>query len=407
VRRHPGKVLRSLGPGLVAGASDVDPTTVATMSVAGATTVFSLSWLVVLLLPMLASVQVIASQVGVAAKAGLQEVVRKRFGRRWGLLLLVSVLAVNLITIGADLGGGAAAAGLLLNTPARWLGIPYAILLLGLLIFGTYDEVQRVFKYIVLAFAAYAAAAFMARPDWGAVLAATAIPRFSFKADYVQAMLAILGTTLTSYAYVWETEETKEEHKPRSELNVVRLDAGLGMVAAMAVFWFILIATGATLGTHHKQVATAEEAANALAPVAGPWARYLFGVGLLASSFIAVPVLAVVSGELICQEVGWKAGLSVRFSEAKPFYGLVAGALAIGVVISLLGVSPITLLFWASIAGGLGTPISLVLMLLAARDRQVMRGVSIGKPLLVAGWFTTAVVMAACAAFLYLQIFQG
>src|SRR5207237_1035004 len=183
------------------------PTTVATMSVAGATTMFSLSWLLLLLLPMLASVQVIASQVGVAARAGLEEVVRKRYGRRWGLLLLLSVLAVNLVTIGADLGAGAAAAGLILKAPAHWLGLPYAALLLTLLVFGTYDEVQRVLKYVVLAFAAYVLAAFLARPNWQAVLAATAAPHLSFKPEYVQAVLAILGTTLTSYAYVWEAEE--------------------------------------------------------------------------------------------------------------------------------------------------------------------------------------------------------
>jgi Mn2+/Fe2+ NRAMP family transporter len=316
----------------------------------------------------------------------------------------MSVLAVNLITIGADLGAGAAAVSLLTKAPAQWLDIPYALLLLGLLVFGSYDEVQRVLKYVVLVFAAYAAAAFMAQPNWAAVLSATAIPRLSFKPEYIQAVLAILGTTLTSYAYVWETEETKEEDKERKELDIVRLDAAVGMVVAIAVFWFILIATGATLGAHHKHVETADQAANALVPVAGPWARYIFGLGLLASSFIAVPVLAVVSGQLVCQEVGWKSGLSLRFNQARAFYLVIAGCIAVGVVISLLRISPITLLFWASIAGGLGTPISLVFLLLSARDKSVMGTVRIGKPLLVGGWITAAVVVVAGVAFLFLQI---
>jgi Mn2+/Fe2+ NRAMP family transporter len=330
--------------------------------------------------------------------------VTKEYGRIWGLVLLVSVLAVNLVTIGADLEGGAAALSVIFPVDYRWFTIPFAVGTLAMLILGTYDEIQRVLRYVLLVFLAYSVSAFLAHPNWGSVLHQTVVPSISLSATYIQGALALLGTTLTSYAYVWETIEVAEERPDVEEVRLKQADAGFGMVFAVANFWFILISAGATLGVHHKQVQTAQQAAQALQPVAGPAASYLFAIGLLASAVLAVPVLAATSGYILGSEFGWVTGLSRDIRRAWRFNATVAGTMVVGVVVSFLGVSPIQLLFVAGIVGGIGTPISLAFLLLIARNHDVMGDLPVGKILIIASWVTAAVVTGASLIFLWQQI---
>ncbi len=402
-----GAYLRALGPGLISGASDNDPTTVASITVIGATTVYRLSWLMVLLYPMLAAIQIISAQIGVVTKSGLQQVVRATYGRGLGLVLLVAVVAVNLVTIGADLGAGADALSILLHVPRQVAVIPFAVVLLGILLFGSYRTVERILRYVLLVFAAYIVSAFLAHPDWGAVLHDTIVPQISFDPVYIQGALALLGTTLTSYAYVWETIEESEEGTPVTQLGLARADAGFGMFYAVAIFWFTLICAGATLGAHHIQVQTAQQAAQALAPVAGPLATDLFAIGLLASAVLAVPVLAASTAYILGQEFGWRSSLSERVWTAPLFYAAVVVTMLVAVIISFTNISPIQLLFIASIAGGLGTPISLVFLLLVARSRRIMGQYRIGKVLTTIGWATTLLITAISAYFLWQQFGGG
>src|SRR5579883_821152 len=395
------ELLGTLGPGFISGASDNDPTTVGTLAVVGATTRYGLSWLVLFLLPMLASVQIISARVGIVTHRSLQEVVRGRYRLVAAQVLLVSVLAVNLITIGADLEAGADALGLLIPVAWRLFVAPYALVLLALLVFGTYRKIERVLSYVLLVFVVYVAAAVLAHPNWGTVLRDTVVPHLSLSKTYVEGALSLLGTTLTSYAYVWETIEQSEKRLHVERLGLAQADAGVGMIAAVAIFWFILIATAATLGVHHQSVQTAQDAARALQPAAGRLASALFGVGLLASSVLAVPVLAATSAYVLAQQLHWRSGLSERFHRARPFYLAVGVALLLAVGIALAGVSAIDLLFWAGIAGGLGTPISLAFLLSVARDRTVMGERRIGPLLLVLGWGTALVVSAASLYFLW------
>jgi Mn2+/Fe2+ NRAMP family transporter len=407
--RGPLAVVKSLGPGLISGASDNDPTTVATLAVIGAATVYRLSWLIIVVFFFLAGIQIISARIGVMAKEGLQQAVRSSYGRRWGWVLLVSVMMVNVITIGADLEGGAAALALLIPLSWQWFVLPFAVAMLALLIFGSYAGIERILKFVLLVFVAYVAAAIAAHPDWGAVLHATIVPEISTDHVYVQGGLALLGTTMTSYAYVWETieeaEESSSESKPRRlrKLGLAQADAGIGMFAAVAIFWFILIATGATLGVHHEQVHTAQDAARALEPAAGPIASYLFAAGLLASAILAVPVLAASSAYMLAHELGWRRGLSQPVRVCPSFYGALAGMVLIGVGVSLIGISPIRLLYWSGIAGGLGTPISLVFLLKVGRDRRVMEDHPIGPWLLALGCLTTASIALVSLYFLYQQ----
>src|SRR5919199_2798939 len=266
VIRRPLALLPALGPGLIAGASDNDPTTVASLAVIGSTTAYGLAWLVVLVIPMLVVVQVVSASVGVVARAGLEDVIRVRYGRLWGLVALFLVLAVNLITLAADLEGGSAALSLLTGRPYQWFMLPFALAVAALLVWGSYRALERGLRYVLLVFLGYIVTAFLAHPNWSRVLQDTLVPHVSFSRAYVAGALALLGTTLTSYAYVWETIAEAQEQPSLRRLGLVQVDAGLGMAMAGVIFWFILIGTGATLGVHHKQGETAQDAAAPRAP---------------------------------------------------------------------------------------------------------------------------------------------
>lgn len=394
-------LMRTPGPGVIASAADLDPTTVATLSVLGATTGYGLSWLVILVIPMLVIVLVISATVGVVTRDGLEDVVRKRYGRSWAVITLLLVIVVNVLTLAADLEGGSAALGLLTRLPYQWFIVPMALAVGALLTWGSYAALQRVFRYVLLLFLAYVVTAFLARPDWSDVLAHTVIPHLDGSPTYVMGTLALLGTTLTSYVYMWETIEQAEERPPLRLLRLAQIDAGAGMVMAGGLMWCIVITTGATLGVHHTEVQTAQDAAAALAPLAGPYASVVFGVGLLASAVVAVPVLAGTSAYVLAEMFGWRGGLSLSFGQAPAFYVALLLSLFVAVGVSVLGVGPIQLLFASSIAGGLGTPVTLGLLVLVARDNRVMGEHRIGRKLAFGGWLVTAVVTASGAIFLW------
>lgn len=399
-RRRPLAPFALLGPGIISGASDNDPTSVASLAVIGSTTRYGLSWLVILVIPMLIVVQSISAAVGLVTRTGLEDAVRSRYGRFWALVALVAMLGVTIVTLAADLEGGGAALSLLTGIPYTWFVAPLAIGVGAILVWGSYESLQRILRWDLLLFCTYVIAAFLARPDWGDVLAHTIIPRFSFSSAYISGAIALLGTTLTSYAYVWETIEEGAEHAPLRRLGLAQLDAGAGMVISGLLFWFIMIATGATLGVQGHQVQTAQDAARALEPVAGQFAGIVFGIGLLASAALAVPVLAGTSAYALAEAFGWKRSLDARFARAPRFYLALILCLAAGVGLSLLGIGPIQLLFLSSILAGLATPVTLTLMLLIARDRRVMGDFRISRGLGIAGASVTAIVTLASVIYL-------
>ena len=392
--------VRALGPGLVSGAADADPTTVATLAVIGAETVYGLAWLVVLLFPMIAVVLVISTSVGVTSGRDLMSAVAAGYGRSWRWLLLVSVLAVNIVTIGADLEGGAAAIGLLTSMDWRWFVLPLSLALLALLMFGRYRRVERALKYLLLGLLAYAAAAVLAHPDWGAIARGSLVPHFQWTSEYTADALSLLGTTLTSYVYVWQTIAQVEHRGSRATLRTRKIDAVLGSFFTVVVFWFILVATGATLGAHHLHASTASEAAQALHPLAGPLAGALFAVALLASATVALSVLMATTAYMTGGQMQWRRGLSLRLTEGPLFYGALISAALLGAGIALSGIAPIRLLFIAGIVGGVGTPVGLALLIAVAGNRALMRGQPAGRPLLVAGWVVTAVIAVSSLGFI-------
>jgi Mn2+/Fe2+ NRAMP family transporter len=395
-----------LGPGLVSGASDNDPTTVATLAVIGSTTVYGLGWLIILLIPMLAIVQVISARVGAITKHGLETDARKLHGRAVALILLISVLSVTYVTLIADLEGGGAAMQVLTGIDYRWWVLPIAAASLSMLVFSSYEKIKRVLLIFPLAFLAYPISAVLAHPDWKAVLVGTFVPHFERSQDYASGAIALLGTTLTSYAYVWQTIETAEERPPLKRLGLVQVDATLGTIVAGLSFWAIAVATGATLGVHHQVVDTADQAAKALEPLAGHYARMFFGLGLLGSALIAVPVLIATSAYMLNETFGWHSSLNAKWRRAGRFYKSMIALTATAALVGLFGAPPIKLLFIASILGGIGTPISLAIMLLVARSKSVMGWRPIGAPLAAAGWSVAGVVALATGLYFASLIFH-
>jgi Mn2+/Fe2+ NRAMP family transporter len=388
-----------LGPGIVSGASDNDPTTVASLAVIGSTTVYGLGWLVILIIPMLAVVQVISARVGAITRRGLEADAENLLGRVTALIMLVSVVSVTIVTLVADLEGGGASMQVLTGVDYRWWIVPIAAASLGMLIFGSYDRVKQVLLIFPLAFLGYPISALLARPDWHAVLIGTFVPHFERTQDYASGVIALLGTTLTAYAYVWQAVETAKERPPIKRLGLVQVDATFGTIVAGLSFWAIVIATGATLGIHHVTVETADQAAIALEPLAGHYARLLFGFGLLGSALLAVPVLIATSAYMLKETFGWHVSLDAKWSRARRFYEAMILTTVIAAFAAFLGIPPIKMLFVASILGGVGTPVSLVIMLLIARSKQVMGRHAIGGTLAIAGWSVAGIVILATGVF--------
>ncbi len=397
----------TFGAGIVAGASDNDPTTVATLAVIGSTTTYELGWLTLAVIPMLAVIQAVAAQVGAVSRKGLEDCVRAQYGRGWALAVLAALLIVNVLTLAADLEGGGAALALLTHVHYTWWLLPLGVLTVIVLVFGRYAAIERVLRYIALLFLTYVGSAFLARPDWHAVLISSFVPHFDMRPETVAGALALLGTTLTAYAYVWETIEQSEEKPPLRRLGLVQVDAALGIVVAGLTFWFILIATGATLGTHHRPVETAQQAALALAPVAGKYASIVFGVGLLGSALVAIPVIAGTCAYVASEMFGWRHSLDAEFGRARRFYATLIACIAVAVAIGFVGVRPITLLFYSGIAGGIATPLTMAFMLLVGRNRNVMKSMRIAPWLAIAGWCVCGVVTTATVVYLAQTLTHG
>jgi len=385
-----------IGPGLIAGASDVDPTTVAAIAVVGASTIYGLAWLTLLLLPMLAVIQIIATRVGYFSREDLQSSVATHYGPAARWLLLSSVVGVTAITIAADLDAGAAAAGLLFGIDGRWFVIPVAIATLALLFLHDYDQVTRALRYLLVGLLAYAFAAVLAHPHWAGVAHASVVPQFRLTSDWTAGALALLGTTLTSYVYVWQTiEEAEDVVSPRASLTAKQRGAVLGIGFAVLIFWAILIATGATLGVHHLHVNTAQDAARALRPIAGHWANDLFAFALLASAMVALPVLVATCAYVTGAEFHWHTGLSTPIRHAPQFYATILAAVALGAAIALSDLNPIRVLFFASVIGGLATPIGLIFLLGIGNNAEAMHDHPLPRPLNVAGWAVVVVIATA------------
>jgi NRAMP (natural resistance-associated macrophage protein)-like metal ion transporter len=398
-----------LGPGLITGASDDDPSGIGTYTTAGASLGLATLWTAVLTLPMMAAVQFTCAKIGMVSGMGLTAVLRKHYSG-WLVYLAIALLVIaNTVNAGADIGAIAAAINLLVPIPAALLVLPIAIGIVTIQIWGSYSLIVRIFKWLTLTLFAYIFAAFLARPHWSDVLKATFIPTIRFDNQYLTTLLAILGTTITPYLFFWQAnQEVEEELKMgrRSlaqregatdrELRIAELDVDVGMLFASVVFYFVILASAATLhASGNTKVETAVDAAQALRPLSNGVATILFALGLIGSGLLAVPVLTSSSAYAVCEAFRWSSGLDEKLRGAGRFYAIIAAATLIGTFINFLKIPPVTALFWSAVLNGILAPPLLAIIMLIANNRKVMGDRTNGWLTNIIGWFTVAVMAAA------------
>lgn len=411
--RNPLRVFtKILGPGLVTGASDDDPSGIGTYAQAGAAYGYATLWTAVVMLPMMISVQYICAKIGLVNGRGLAGVLREHYPR-WVLYpAVLTLLVANTINAGVDIGAIAAATNLLVPIPAMFAIVPVSLGILALQAFGSYRLIARVFKWLTLALLAYIAAALFARPDWAAVLRGTLIPTIGLTPQYIGILVALLGTTISPYLFFWQASQEVDEQiamgrlrlwqrqgASRTELRYALADTVSGMVFSGAVAYFITLASGATLFVSgHHTIGTATDAAAALRPVAGDLSAALLAIGLIGAGVLAVPILTTSAASGVSEAAGWTFGLDRKVSKAPQFYAIVIAATVVGMAINFLGINPITALVVTAVINGLLAAPLLVLVMLVSNNPKVMGERANGRRLNALGWGTTAVMAIAAIA---------
>lgn len=408
--RHPiKKVIKLLGPGFITGAADDDPSGIGTYAVAGASLGLATLWTALLTFPFMAAVQNVCSRLGQVSGTGLAGILKEHYPR-WVLYPAVGLVVVaNTVNVGADLGAIADAVGIVIGIPVPWLVIPIALGLLAVQIFASYRIIERLFKYLTLALFAYVIDVFLVHPPVAETLRATVVPTISFDQNYIATLVAILGTTISPYLFFWQTSNEVEEEKAAGrktraqrqgatwyERRIATIDVNVGMLFSNLVMYFIILATAITLNANGKtDISTGADAAEALRPAAGDFAGVIFAIGMIGAGFLAVPILSGASAYAVSETFGWREGLDEDWRRAKPFYGVVAVATLVGLVIPFTGVKPIDALFLTSILNGVAAPFLLVVIMLAARNKKVMGKQTIGPVLTALGWIVTIAMFVA------------
>ncbi len=407
---HPAfrRFFANLGPGLITGAADDDPSGISTYSIAGASFGYLPLWTALCSFPLMAAVQLMCARLGLVTGLGLAGVIRRRYSRwvLWGACLLLVV--ANVINIAADLGGMAEATQLVTGAPVA-LSVPmYGVVIVGLLMWSSYRTIARVFKWLTLVLLAYVVTAFVAHVDWRLALYMTIVPHVEWSRPFFSVLLAILGTTISPYLFFWQAAQEVEEERAmgrnlakrrgatREELAVCRTDVMTGMFASNAIMYFIIMTTAATLHAHGKtSIATAREAAEALRPLAGAGAYWLFTLGLIGTGMLAVPVLAGSCAYAISEAAAWQGSLDRGPRRARKFYVVLAVAVGLGIGLNYAGLNAIALLFTTAVINGVLAPPLILIVLLLTGDRTVMGSAVNSRPLAFFGWVTFVVMVVA------------
>ena len=403
-----------LGPGLVTGAADDDPSGIGTYSQVGAQFGYGLAWTMFFGFPLLASIQAICAQIGATTGRGIAQNLRRHYPRGVLQAVVVLLLVANVINLGADLGAMAASLHLLLPGPLLLYVSLFGLISVGLEVFVSYNRYVSVLKWTTLSLFAYVAVVFVAGVPLREAVRDTLVPTFIFDKDHTMALVAIFGTTISPYLFFWQAgQEVEEQHRrhvkplyvsPRKagpELKRIRTDTLIGMAFSHMTALFIIVATAATLHAHGiDQVASADQAAQALRPIAGDLAFALFALGIIGTGLLAVPVLAGSAAYAVSETFGWTEGLDRRPREAKAFYGVIAAATIAGVALNMLAIDPMKALYWAAVVNGLLAPPLMVITMLIARNPKVMGHLVISRRLAFGGWVSTAVMTAVAVLFL-------
>ena len=399
-----------IGPGLLTGASDDDPSGIGTYSQVGAQFGYGMLWTMLFSYPLMVAAQLVCARIGRVTGKGLAGNLRE-FYPRWALYPLIALLLVaNTVNIGADLGAMGASVQLLAGGQAAWYTIAFGIVSVVAEVLVPYHRYVRVLKWLTLALFAYVATVFVVQIPWGQVLHDTFLPKISLTKDYVTTIVAVFGTTISPYLFFWQASQEVEDldacdedkalidapNQAGAQLHRINIDTYLGMGASNVVAFFIILTTAATLHAHGvHDIESAAQTAQALKPVAGEFAFALFALGIIGTGLIAVPVLAGSAAYAVGETMQWKTGLERKPMRARGFYAVIAVATLAGTAMNFIHVNPIKALFWTAVINGvIAVPMLAAVMLLAARE-STMGKFAISGTLKTMGWITTAV-MAVC-----------
>jgi NRAMP (natural resistance-associated macrophage protein)-like metal ion transporter len=405
-----------LGPGLTTGASDDDPSGIATYSQTGAQYGFGLLWLSAFTFPLMAIVQEMCARIGLVTGRGLAGNIREHFGRKVLYVSTILLFAANTFNIGADIGAMASAVQLIIpKADFALIVVSFTIVILGLQIFTPYVKYARYLKWLALVLFAYILSALLARPDWHSVINHSLIPHITWSRNQILLICAILGTTITPYLFFWQTSQEIEEEiavgqttlKQRmgstpEDMKKMRIDVWTGMFFSNIVMFFIIAACASVLFKHGiTNITSAAQAADALRPFAGNATYTLFAVGILGMGLLAIPVMAGSSAYAISESIGKRQGLNNKLKQGSAFYGVIIISMLVGLSLNFIGLNPIKALIYSAVLNGIVAPVILVLILLIARNRKVMGEWTNGKISGTFGWLLTIMMAVAGLAAIY------
>ncbi len=405
------KVLGLLGPGLITGASDDDPSGIATYSQAGAGFGMATLWTALITFPLMAAIQEMCARIGIVTNEGLTGTLKKHYPK-WILYTMMGFsFPAIVLNIGADIQGMGAVANLL------YPGIPtfaFSIIITAILMFCiikfSYRKLAAILKWLCITLFLYLIVPFLVHTDWPFVLKSTVIPTIQLNKEFFAILTAILGTTISPYLFFWQTTMEVEDRKGKSlivnkkVINEMKFDVDFGMLSSNIVMFFIILTTGTVLfssGITH--IDTVEQAAKALEPIAGKLAYIIFAVGVIGTGFLAIPVLAGTLSYILAETFGWKQGLDKKFHEAKGFYTTVIISLLLGVSLSLLGISPIQALIYTAVLYGVTAPVMIAVILHICNNKKVMKTYTNSKLSNTLGFITLILMTISAFALLYFQ----
>ena len=406
--------LEVLGPGLVTGAADDDPSGIGTYSQVGAQFGYGMAWTMFYGFPLIVSIQAICARIGATTGKGIAQNLRQHYPPALLRVVVLLLLIANIINLGADLGAMGAVLALIVPGPVLLFTALFGVVSILLEVGLSYARYSSILKWSTRSLFSYVAVVFVSQVSWSEAVRGTLVPSFTFDKEHAMALVAIFGTTISPYLFFWQAgQEVEEQHRrhvkplhvsPRragAEIARIRTDTLVGMGFSQITALFIIIATAATLHAHGiTQVTSAAQAAEALRPIAGQFAFALFAVGIIGTGLLAVPVLAGSAAYAVSETFDWTEGLDRKPREAKAFYGVIALATLGGVALNFIGIDPMSALYWAAVVNGLLAPPLMVVTMLIARNPAVMGDLVIGRWLEFGGWLATAVMWLIAGIFL-------
>ena len=422
------------GPGIITGASDDDPSGIATYSQAGAQFGLATLWTALITFPLMASIQEMCARIGLVTTVGLTTTLKNHYPKPILYLMMLLSIPAIVLNIGADIAGMGAVANLLIPAVSPVIfNIAFTAILLVMIVYLPYHKIVSILKYLCLSLLLYIVVPFLTHPNWALVLRATFIPNIKWSKEYAEILLAILGTTISPYLFFWQVTMEAEDVKSSWQLILARrkivrgsesreqtekkegnfinllikkmlLDVNFGMLLSNVVMFFIILATGTALFNHGiHQIDTVEQAAKGLEPVAGKASYFLFAVGVIGTGFLAIPVLSGSLSYIISETFGWKGTLDTPYYKAKAFYIVIIVSLIVGLLLNYVGISPIKALIYTAILYGLTSPVLIAIVIHIANNKKIMGEHTNGIVSNILGIFTFILMSAAAIAMVYFQ----